>query len=187
MNDLMQKLAISKKIMDKHNGVPRNQTSGLGMVNENAKYNIPNDMINTPQPKIQETINTKPINEDAVMKSKLPDEIKKLMIENPIAQPQMNGATLSDDVIEGAARLMKTEKQNQSQNAVQEMSNTTDKDMKQMIRDVVRDTVRDVIKEELSKTGLITESTQRTNEILSLRVGKHVFEGKVTKIKKLKQ
>jgi hypothetical protein len=56
-----------------------------------------------------------------------------------------------------------------------------------MIRDTVRDTVRDVVKEELQRAGLISESTQKTNEKLSLRVGKHIFEGNVTKIKKLKE
>ena len=53
MNDLMAKLAVSKKIMDKHNEIPR---SGNNMPNiQNsvpqvesyqpvpAKYNIPND------------------------------------------------------------------------------------------------------------------------------------------------
>ena len=56
-----------------------------------------------------------------------------------------------------------------------------------MIRDVVRDTVRDVVKEELKNAGLLSESAQKTNETLSLRVGKHIFEGKVTKIKKVRQ
>jgi hypothetical protein len=56
-----------------------------------------------------------------------------------------------------------------------------------MIRDVVRDTVRDVVKEELQSAGLISEGEQKTNETLSLRVGKHIFEGKVLKIKKVKQ
>jgi DUF917 family protein len=29
------------------------------------------------------------------------------------------------------------------------------------------------------------ESTDKTNELFSFKVGKHIFEGKVTKIKKL--
>ena len=184
MNDLMQKLAMSKKIMDKHNQVPRNQSNGLAMVNENAKYNIPEGVIDSNQPKMQETISTKTISQDAVMSSKLPDEIKKLMIENPIVQPSLNGPTLSNDIIEGAARLMNT--QSSKETTIQE-SNLGNSDLKQMIRDTVRDTVRDVVKEELQKAGLISESTQRTNEKLSLRVGKHIFEGNVTKIKKLKE
>jgi len=191
MNDLMQKLAISKKIMDKHNDVPRSKNQ-LPMVNENvnANYNIPEGIIDTPQqqPKIQETISTKHINQNAVMNSKLPDEIKKLMIENPIVQPQLNGPTLSDDIIEGAARLMGNQNKNNKEAIINESYKSTDNsDLKQMIRDVVRDTVRDVVKEELQNAGLLSESTQKTNETLSLRVGKHIFEGRVLKIKKVKQ
>ncbi len=183
MNDLMQKLVTSKKIMDKHNQVPRGQSNGLNTVNENDKYNIPNDVIGDNQSKIQETVSTKTISEDAVMNSKLPDEIKKLMLENPIVQPSLNGPTLPNDIIEGATRLMNT--QSTKETTIQE-SNLDNSDLKQIIRDTVRDTVRDVVKEELQKSELISESTQRTNEKLSLRVGKHIFEGNVTKIKKLK-
>jgi hypothetical protein len=187
MSDLMQKLAISKKIMDKHNEVSRGNSLGGIPISENvnANYNIPQDMIE--QPKIQETISTKPINQEAVLNSKLPDEIKKLMLENPISQPQLNGPTLSNEIVEGAARLMK--KNSQSQGSIQETNytNTSNNDLKQMIRDVVRDTVRDVVKEELQSAGLISEGEQKTNETLSLRVGKHIFEGKVLKIKKVKQ
>jgi len=187
----MQKLAMSKKIMDKHNEVPRGQSEGLSMVNENtnATYNIPSEMAQQPpvqqRPNIQETISTKPITNDAVLNSKLPDEIKKLMLENPIVQPQMSGPTLSNEIVEGAARLMNT---NQKQ-VVNENPDSVpyNSDLKQMIRDVVRDTVRDVVKEELGKAGLISEGNQKTNETLSLRVGKHIFEGRVTKIKKVKQ
>lgn len=106
------------------------------------------------------------------------------MIENPIVQPQMNGATLSDEIVEGAARLMNTNKKEINESSVSQNINS---DLKQMIRDVVRDTVKDVVKEELQNAGLISESSQKTNEVLSLRVGKHIFEGKILKIKKVKQ
>ena len=198
MSDLMQKLAMSKKIMDKHIEVPRGQSPGLPMSeNVNATYNIPEN-INSQltqqptqqptQPSIQETVNVQPISQDAVINSKLPEEIKKLMLENPIVQPQMNGPSLSNEIIEGATRLMdnKVTQQSSAQpNSIQPTNNNSD--LKQMIRDVVRDTVRDVVKEELKNSGLLSESAQKTNETLSLRVGKHIFEGKVTKIKKVKQ
>jgi hypothetical protein len=57
-------------------------------------------------------------------------------------------------------------------------------ELKQMIRDVVRDTVRDVVKEELRNAGMISEG-KKVNDTLQLRVGSHIFEGKVTKIKKV--
>lgn len=181
-NDLMQKLAISKKIMDKHNEVPRGNATLPVNENITANYNIPEGMVE--QPKIQNTITTKQVTQEAVMNSKLPDEIKRLMIENPIVQPQMNGATLSDEIVEGAARLMNTNKRELTESPSSQNINS---ELKQMIRDVVRDTVKDVIKEELQNAGLISESLQKTNEVLSLRVGKHIFEGKVLKIKKVKQ
>ena len=134
------------------------------------------------QPSIQETVNVQPVSQDAVINSKLPEEIKKLMLENPIVQPQMNGPSLSNEIIEGATRLM-TNKVTE-QNTIQPTNNNSD--LKQMIRDVVRDTVRDVVREELQNAGMLTEGNTNTNESLQLRVGKHVFEGRVTKIKKVK-
>ena len=197
MSNLMEKLAISKKIMDKHNEVPRSGMSGDLPMNDNvnATYNIPDSVMEQTQQPIKQPINNtvqmnQPVSEDAIKNSKLPDEIKKLMMENPISQPQMGGPILSDELIEGATRLMGTSKNpiNETQRPNHTtQTKTSNSDLKQMIRDVVRDTVRDVIKEELQSAGLISESSQKTNETLSLRVGKHVFEGKVLKIKKVKQ
>jgi len=196
MSDLMQKLALSKKIMDKHNQTPRGQTYGSLPMNEsiNATYNIPQEMVNQQpqQPVIQQSVTmNQPVSQDAIKNSKLPDEIKNLMMENPIAQPQMGGPILSDDIIEGAARLMGQNRDytpiSESKPNIPQNTTTNNSDLKQMIRDVVRDTVRDVVKEELQNAGLISESIQKTNETLSLRVGKHVFEGKVLKIRKVKQ
>ena len=192
MSDLMQKLAISKKIMDKHNETPRGSAQGTLPMNENvnATYNIPQEMVNQQpqiqQPVVQQSVTmNQPVSEDAIRNSKLPDEIKKLMIEHPIQQPSsMGGSVLSDEVIAGATRLMGNNKPQPKQQSQPIMENS---DLKQMIRDVVRDTVRDVVKEELQNAGLLSESSQRTNETLSLRVGKHIFEGKVLKIKKVKQ
>ena len=204
-SNLMEKLAISKKIMEKHNGTPRTQGGSLPMAdNSNASYNIPQDMLQQPpqqQPPQQQpniptpSMSNEPVTENAIKNSKLPDAIKRLMLENPIVQPQSNGPALSNDIIEGAARLMKNNSTSQpnelvnTQQPLKEVSSSTslNNDLKQMIRDVVRDTVRDVVREELKSSGMVTEGNQKVNETLSLRVGKHVFEGKVLKVKKVKQ
>jgi hypothetical protein len=39
--------------------------------------------------------------------------------------------------------------------------------------------------EELKQSGMIVESSSDVNEILQFKVGKHLFVGKVTKMKKL--
>ena len=199
-SNLMEKLAVSKKIMEKHNTTPRANGGTLPMAdNSNASYNIPQDMLQQPpqqQPNIPTpSMSNEPVTENAIKNSKLPDDIKRLMLENPITQPQSNGPALSNDIIEGAARLMKnnsTTQPNQlvnTQQPLKEVSSSTslNNDLKQMIRDVVRDTVRDVVREELKSSGMVTEGNQKVNETLSLRVGKHVFEGKVLKVKKVKQ
>jgi len=190
-NDLMQKLAMSKKIMDASDRIKPGQAQGNLPMGENinANYNIPQDMLQSvPQQPTQQMTQPQPMTEDRIQNSKLPDEIKQLMMEHPIQQPNFGGGgpVLSDDVIEGAQRLMgKTPQQTVSEN-VSVPSSSNNGDLKQMIRDVVRDTVRDVVREELQNAGMLTEGNTKTNESLQLRVGKHVFEGRVTKIKKVK-
>ena len=192
----MAKLAISKKIMDKHQEISRGNANGTVNYNapmvENyeavpATYNIPQEY--AAETTLSEVSQPELPTQDRILNSKLPDEIKKLMIENPIAQASLPGTTnvLSNEIIEGAQKLMGTtpKKQNQPQ---PQSNNTSGIDMnalKTMIRDTVRDTVRDVVREELSKSGMIVENEQKTNEQLTLKVGKHLFEGRVTKIKKI--
>ena len=194
----MQKLAMSKKIMDASDKIkPGQAQGGLPMTeNINATYNIPQDMMQQPVPQqptqqmvqAQQMSQPQPVTESKIQNSKLPDEIKQLMMEHPIQQPNFGGGSgtvLSDEVIEGATRLMgNTPEQPVTENV--SVPSTNNSDLKQMIRDVVRDTVRDVVREELQSAGMIMEGNTKTNESLQLRVGKHVFEGKVTKIKKVK-
>ena len=110
------------------------------------------------------------------------------MIENPITQPQQQqSTTISNELIEKASRLMKQGNQNyipesakpkqQTQQSQSPASGINYKLIKQMINEAVT--------EALHENGLITESSEKSNEIFTFKVGKHVFEGKVTKIKKL--
>jgi len=153
MNDLMSKLALSKKIMDKHNEIPR---AGADNVVRNSSPQV-------------ESFNP--------VSSTYP-------IEKPNV-PGMGGSFLSEEVIQGAQKLMGTNQKQQSQPQTQNFSGVDMNSLKQMIRDTVRDTVRDVVREELSKSGMLTESESKSNDSLQMRVGKHVFEGKITKIKKV--
>lgn len=190
----MQKLMISKQIMDKHNNIGRgNATPSFRESSEiqnfdapQAKYNIPSEFLQeAPQistPKAQ--LPSGPPSIDAIKKSRLPDEIKRLMIEHPIEKPQQQSVNLSDELIEKAARLMKEQSNNykpegakpktQSQ---QQSTLTPSSDLKSMIKEAVEETLRE--------NGVISESTEKSNEIFSFKVGKHIFEGKITKIKKI--
>lgn len=191
-NDLIQKLAISKKIMEASDKIKPGQSQvGLPITeNINATYNIPQEMLSENIQTSQQTKMTEVPTTDRIRNSKLPDEIKRLMMEHPIQQPSFGSGApvLSNEIIEGAARLMgrDTNTKTQTQTQPQRQNVLENNDLKQMIRDVVRDTVRDVVREELQNAGMLTEGTTNTNESLQLRVGKHIFEGKVTKIKKVK-
>lgn len=204
--DLMQRLAVSKKIMDRSEeikgGNPRK--INMPMVEDyqpvQATYNLPQEFLSetTSQKPLHDP--TKPLETNKIMSSKLPDEIKALMIEQPIVQPSsMNGSSeISEEIIQGAQRLMNmgvknnpTTTQQPQQNRINENTNQSGSfninEMKSIIRDVVRDTVRDVIREELKEAGMLVESTQNSNETIQFKVGQHLFIGKVLKVKKLEK
>jgi len=200
--ELMQRLAVSKKIMDKHNDLKRGdvRNTNIPMVEEfqptNAVYNLPQELVSENITPTQTHDPSRPLDMEKIKNSKLPDEIKRLMIEQPIVQPSTMSPSISNDIIEGAQRLMNmnsntTVQQPQNVKDIapkqpqQSSSNFNMSEMKSMIRDVVRDTVRDVVREELKDAGMLVESTQNSNETIQFKVGNHLFIGKVNKVKKL--
>ena len=204
---LMEKLAVSKKIMDAHNKIPTGGASpSMNSYNtpqvENYEpvrgtYNIPQEFLQESQQIDQPYLSSipkaptmpQPLTSDRVMASKLPDAIKRLMIEHPIEVPNSmggGGSVLSDELVEKATRLMNTDARgnqvNQPKQVVREQSqpqssNFNMKELKSMLREVVE--------EVLQENGILSESEQKSNEVFSFKVGKHIFEGKVTKIKKI--
>jgi hypothetical protein len=191
--ELLQKLMVSKKIMDRHNEIGRGQVREMttpvveGYDAVPATYNIPQEfMAEQPKPIVNQNSNI-PI-EDRISKSKLPDEIKRLMMEHPIQQPTMGAGTgtLSNELVEKASRLMNTNakgdliesKQPQRKQQPQQSNVGVDANV---IRDIVRETVQDVLRE----NGLLTESETKSNEVFKFRVGQHIFEGKLVKVKKI--
>ena len=196
--DLMQRLMVSKKIMDKHNDIGRGQARDINMGGDgysspmvedfqapSAKYNLPQEFLQEQQmsaPKVNPNI---PM-EDRIASSKLPDEIKRLMMEHPIQQPTMGTATgsvLSDELVEKASRLMNT---NAKGDVVRE-SKTTQRPQKQESSDMsgLKDLIRETMEDVLHENGLLVESESKSSDVFKFRVGQHIFEGKVTKIRKI--
>ena len=163
----------------------------------NVKYNIPQEFLqeNSSSPSHQPYLsslpveNTKPVGVptvEAIKNSKLPDEIKKLMMEHPINQPQQQSPTLSNDLIERASRLMgNPPKSNPITETTKKQSPTQQSSNTGIDYKLIQKMINDAVTKSLKENGLITESTEKSNETFSFKVGKHVFEGKVTKIKKL--
>ena len=199
-NDLIQKLMVSKKIMERHNSMGRGASSNMGFETPQvetfeapqAKYNLPQDVLNESEFHSTSNVvpNTQPITKDRIMSSKLPDEIKQLMMEHPISQPSNSlngGSSISAEIAEKAARLMnvnpkgeqlpRTEQRRPMNENVGHGISADD------IKSIVRETVEDVLKE----NGLLVESTKKSNDVFKFRVGQHIFEGKVTKVRKVSE
>lgn len=192
MDQLLEKLMISKAIMDKTEGISRGQNASLpNNINvqnfdaPQAKYNIPNDVLSESgfqQP--TRPVSTKTPTIDAIKNSKLPDEIKKLMIEHPIAQPQQQSTNvLSDELVEKASRLMKEKSNNYIPESA--MPKTKTKSSSEIDYNVIKKMIKETVEDVLRENGVISESAEKANEFFSFKVGKHIFEGKVTKIKKI--
>lgn len=193
MDSLIEKLMVSKKIMDRHNEMdkgiaPKPSRSNMSESYSSseyseapipATYNIPEEFLSSaPQtPKAPPAVMT----EDRIRNSKLPDAIKQLMMEHPIQQPQSYAPTLSNEVIEKAARLMGNKKEIVVESKKQQPNSTSYGISASDIKKIVRETVEEV----LSENGLMVESTQKSNEVMTIKVGKHIFEGKILKIKKV--
>ena len=203
--ELLQKLMVSKKIMEKHNHMDRGQARNINMGDHSspmvesfeapaARYNIPQDLMEETRPVSQPRQSNVPM-EDRIANSKLPDEIKRLMMEHPIQQPTMgmsSGAVLSDDLVEKASRLMGTNAKGEqmlessprrqaTQSQPQQQSQPSTSLSANQIKDIVRETVENVLKE----NGLLVESESRSDDQFKFRVGQHLFEGKVVKVKKM--
>ena len=195
--DLMQRLAVSKKIMDKTEGIQRGSVDSRHMNSPRVEefqpiqgnYNIPQEYLQENSTPKSSYDPTKPLESDRIKNSKLPDEIKQLMIERPIVQQASTSPTISNDIIEGAQRLMNMNSSNNTQQKKPITENVkTIRNLPKFLsssRDVVRDTVRDVVREELKDAGMLVESTTDSNEVIQFKVGKHLFVGRVTKVKKL--
>lgn len=198
--DLINKLLISKKIMERHDSMGRGNHTNVSIPNTpvvedykpvSGNYNIPQDLLSEVEVPTQKNYNTSVPTADRIASSKLPDEIKRLMMEHPIQQPNnplTGGSSLSPDLIDKASRLMNTKangepiienvkpKQQPTQSGLSSLNAN-------QIKDIVRETVEDVLRE----NGLMVESTKKSNEVFRFKVGQHIFEGKITKIKKVSE
>ena len=102
-----------------------------------------------------------------------------------------DGGTLSNELIEKASRLMNNDvannvnpyqpKKQQVQENLKSQNVTSNLD-----KTVLKDLIRETIEEVLGENGLLVESTSKSNDMFQFRVGSHIFEGKVTRIKKVK-
>jgi hypothetical protein len=178
-NDLMYKLVQAKKVMNK----VETGSFERGNVNEEILRKSPEE-IDVNKIKTTPKKNNIP-NLDQINQSKLPDAIKRAMIENPIPQISLND-TIDMDMFSGAKKLMEREgmisKQSKSEKTTQ---STNSSDLISQLTPIIENTIRKVLDEKLNQI-LTAQQTSTINENLVLKVGDSIFKGKITGVNKAK-
>jgi len=127
-----------------------------------------------------------PTTPDRINKSKLPDNIKKAMIEHPIPEITLNDG-LDMRSVNKARQLMEQEgvgnKQSSSKHSnVQQISSG---DLERKLAPIIENIIRKVMDEKLNQI-LVAQQLGTINENLVLKVGDSIFQGKITGVKSTK-
>jgi hypothetical protein len=185
-NDLMSKLVQAKKVMNKVDSGSYEK----GNIDESRLMAPSEDTGYVSEDFQQPVVNTRPVGTptaDRIQQSKLPDAIKKAMMENPIPQISLNDS-LDMDFVKGAKRLMEQEgiqsKPSPKKQTPQSAATGTGMNMNALAT-LIENTVRKVMDEKLTQI-LSAQQTATINENLVLKVGDSIFKGKITGVNKAK-
>ena len=141
------------------------------------------------------------MSEDKIKGSKLPENIKKLMLENPIPTVSYENE-LSNDFIDEVAKKMKKqesfgagaqqipqqviESTPINNNSTTQFNNNTTQfndDLKNFIKEAIVETLDGIVESKLNK---LMETNKEVSENLQIRVGDSMFIGKITDVRKAK-
>lgn len=183
-NDLMHRLVQAKKVMNKVDS----GNFEKGQVNENILFSTPEEVAELNITQTPKSSQSNIVNVDKINNSKLPDVIKKAMIENPIPQISLNDS-VNADFLQGAKKLMEREGLSKKtvskpQNTQVQQYNNTGIDMNSLST-LIENTIRKVLDEKLNQI-LTAQQTSTINENLVLKVGDSIFKGKITGVNKAK-
>jgi hypothetical protein len=222
--DLMTKLAQAKKIMNKvdsgnyktgqidenvlrstpednmKNSPKRpqqrlQQRSQQNMIPEYDDSAFDNQLVEDVDPSRMNV--SQPFDINKINNSKLPESIKRAMIEHPIAQPSISITDgLDMKIIQGAKRLMEQDNpkpvikkpqpiQEQRRSQPTETSNQSSSDLINTLMPIMENMIRKVMDEKLNQL-LGAQKTQSINENLVLKVGDSIFKGKITGVQSSK-
>jgi hypothetical protein len=183
-NDLMMKLVQAKKVMNK----VETGSFERGNVDESVLRADPEELSaqynQQPQSRSSQPQQT---NVSRIMESKLPDAIKKAMIENPIPQISLTDS-LDINFVEKTKRLMESEGVSTKKSTNKQQSSSpsyNSSDLVPIIENIVRKTVTEILDAKLNQI-LTAQQTLSINENLVLKVGDSIFKGKITGVNKSK-
>jgi hypothetical protein len=195
-DELTRNLVNARKIMNKVN------------TGDYEKGNINEEMLRTDPMEMMEDERTSPPTKksiglpvgvpsvEKIRDSKLPDAIKKAMIESPIPQITLND-TLDMDFVNKTRKLMEQDgtmpvKKQQSRQ-VQTESRQSQPESRQVVSEfdtntlipIIENAIRKILDEKLSQI-LNAQEAVAINENLVIKVGDSLFSGKITKVKSSK-
>ena len=180
-NDLMMKLVNAKKVMNK----VETGNYERGNVDESALRSDPQVLAEkyVEQPQMRQPQQT---NINRIMESKLPDAIKRAMIDNPIPQINLTDS-LDMNFVEKTKRLMESEGVSTKKQVNKHPNNSSynNSDLVPLIENIVRKTVTEILDAKLTQI-LTAQQTLSINENLVLKVGDSIFKGKITGVNKSK-
>ena len=205
-DELAQKLVGSRKIMKKVDTGDFEK----GAISEKMVTSSPEELMAENAPTM--ATSTKPVGKvdpNRVNESKLPDAIKKAMIDNPIPQIGLNDS-LDMNFVEKARRLMEADGQyvpESSQQSTQPVSQPSRQPSTQpssqakptmkisssdltrtltpIIENIIRKTLDDIVDKKMTQI-LMAQETKTINEGLAIKVGDTIFTGKLTQAKSVK-
>jgi hypothetical protein len=188
-NQLMQNLVNAKKVMNKVDS----GNFETGHVNKRVLNSPPEEVAQMNEVMVSKpAITNQNMNVDRINASKLPDVIKKAMIENPIPQISLND-TINMDFISNAKKLMEREGLSKKTTTAPKpmpiresapVVNYSNVDMNSLST-LIENTIRKVLDEKLNQI-LTAQQTASINENLVLKVGDSIFKGKITGVNKSK-
>jgi hypothetical protein len=200
-SELFEKLIKSKQLMN----VVESGNYTKGNVDKSQLYESNNsdlppisnnyNLESVERTSISNDISKPKLTEEGILNSKLPDEIKKIMIENPIPDIGFNNSVLSENFVDQVSEKMRkmgltnepTTVQRKKVITEQEQPKKTQKltesSLKKMFKEVLSESLDELLE---SKLNTLISETKQTNEKIKIVIGNTVLEGKIVGTRELK-
>jgi len=191
---LTNSLLAAKQVMNKvETGTYEKGSVDPTILMGGQQQSTPEPQQSQPRASVQRPVGAN-INEDKIKNSNLPENIKQLMIENPIPTVDF-GNDLPSGFIDEVAKKMEEQSQfgaggqrvkeptpvRQPQSTQQPL--TLNEDLKNFIKETIVETLGEIVDSKLDK---LMETNKQIDENLQIRVGDSMFIGKITDVRKAK-
>jgi len=188
--DLMLRLANAKKVMNRVDGGEYSRgnikESDITETDESEEYQIAEKLLGNKETiplKDVGTVTLSHLDEDKINRSKLPEAIKRKMLESP-TQISLNDS-LNMDFIAKTKKIMEQEGVPTKKTTKQTPSNINNTELINTLTPIIENIIRKVLDEKLNQI-LTAQQTATINENLVLKVGDSIFKGKITGVSKAK-